>query len=124
MINLFFFLYFHQKSQQDLFDFLLKDETNLIPYSAEFNCVAFSETLIENAKGFDAIPVEVGWFTENGFAFHEFVAFKTSDGIIWIEPQNDLEYIIVDAKNPLCHKDGNCVTPPLAFVRYDGEFKH
>jgi len=120
MINL-IFIYFLllPKSHQDLTVFLSKDQTNLIPYTAEFDCVQFSETLIENAgsKGFKAAPVMVGWNTDNGLALHEFVSFVTSDGIVWIEPQNDKEYIV--SENSLCYADGECVTKELLFVYYD-----
>lgn len=122
MINLIFIYFFLlPKSHQDLTVFLLKDQTNSIPYTTEFDCVQFSETLIKNAnsKGFEATPVMVGWSTDNGIALHEFVSFSTSDGIVWVEPQNDKEYTV--SEKSLCYKDGECITKNLIFVYYANE---
>lgn len=120
MINLIFIYFFLlPKSHQDVTIFLLKDQTNSIPYTVEFDCVQFSETLIKkaNSKGFEAIPVMVGWSTDSGIALHEFVSFSTSDGIVWVEPQNDKEYTV--SEKSLCYKDGECITNKLLFVYYD-----
>lgn len=120
MINLIFIYFFLlPKSNQELTVFLSKDKTNFIPYTVDFDCVQFSETLIENAnyKGFEAIPVMVGWNTDDGIALHEFVAFNTSDGVIWVEPQNDREYVV--SEKSLCYTDGECITSELLFVYYD-----
>lgn len=122
MINLIFIYFFLiPKSHQDLTVFLSKDKTNLIPYTFEFDCVQFSETLIENAnsKGFEAFPVMIGWKTKNGIVLHEFVAFSTSDGIIWVEPQNDKEYFV--SEKSLCYTDKECVTNEVIFVYYASE---
>lgn len=111
------------KTIQDLYAFIESDKTNEIPYSETFDCVQYSETLIENAVGFDVIPVMVGWYSESGLVYHEFVAFEIQGEIIWIEPQNDREYIVADSGQPLCYKDGECATQELYFMFYDGEFK-
>lgn len=116
---LFFTLFL--KTPEQVYDFLILDQTNTISYSAEFDCVQYSETLIENAVGFDAVPVMVGWKTDESFAYHEFVAFNTTEGIIWIEPQNDRQYVVSESE--LCYIDGECIAD-LSFVYYDGEFMH
>lgn len=110
------FLSLFSKTSADVLDFVLVDQTNTIPYSSSFNCVQFSETLIENAEkeGFKAEPVMVGWWQDGQLILHEFVAFETKDGTIWIEPQNDNQYIV--SEQSLCYTNGECVTNELAFV--------
>lgn len=111
------------KSQSDVLEFISTDKTNEIPYSIEFDCVQYSETLITNSQnhGFDAVPVMVGWDRDGKLALHEFVAFNTTDGIIWVEPQNDRQYVV--SEKSLCYIDGECVGD-FRFIYYDGEFTH
>lgn len=104
--------------------FIQEDETQRETFVLNsFDCVQFSEALIKNAKeqGFDAIPVMVGWDSGDDLILHMFVAFNTSDGIIWIEPQNDREYVV--SEKSLCHVEGDCIGD-FRFVYYDGEFTH
>lgn len=109
------------KSKSDVLAFVATDKTNEIPYSAEFDCVQYTETLIENAVGFDAVPVMVGWDDNGTLVLHEFAAFNTKDGIVWIEPQNDRQYVVSDKS--LCYVDGECIAD-FRFIYYDGEFTH
>jgi hypothetical protein len=104
------------KSMNEVFYFLKEDQTDVLKYSEAFNCVDFSDKLIENArnKGFTVNYVTVYWpeFRES----HTFVAFYTSDhGIMWFEPQNDIRYTFVDYTKPipqngdhLCYFNGDC----------------
>lgn len=110
----FFLFMFKQPNQQDVINFIERDKTNLIQYTEDFDCKDFSETLVKNAVGFDAYPVGVGWSGDNGITFHMFVAFETSDGIVWVEPQNDRIY--TTSKEFLCYEDGECVSDNLLFV--------
>lgn len=108
-------------TRADVGMFVQYDKTNEIQYTIDFDCVQFSETLVKNAEayGFDAFVVQTAWNTDNGIAFHEFVAFNTIEGIVWIEPQNDMEYTVTETGNRLCHTDGECVSSDLMFIRYD-----
>ena len=109
MDKIFFLIFtlFSLPSRNDVVNFLLEDETNLIPYSDEFDCKGFTETLMDNAIGFDAFPVAVGWNNGDGVVYHVFVGFETSDGVVWVEPQNDRFYVV--SEESLCYEDGECV---------------
>jgi hypothetical protein len=110
----------------DVYSFLNEDDTDNMVYSENFNCVSFSETLIERAreKGFVAVYVSVWW--PEFWIGHTFVAFHSEDeGIIWIEPQNDREYVVVDFSKPvpydgdiLCYVDGECYKGQMSIPEY------
>lgn len=112
-------------TREGLLEFIEKDQTNTIPYSADFDCVQFSEKLIQNAalEGYEAIPVMVGWKQDGRLLLHEFVAVKVEGEIFWVEPQNDRFYNVSQSGGPLCYTDGECVTEKTSFLFYDGEFK-
>jgi hypothetical protein len=82
----------------DVIRFVTLDKTNEHNYIwGIYNCVNFSQDLIKRARnsGFVVIGVGVGFEdTRDQITGHEFVAFYTIDrGIIWIEPQDDSEYV-------------------------------
>lgn len=114
-IILLIYLFFYTPSESDLILFLEKDKTNEIPYSDNFDCKDFTETLIGNSF-IKAYPVGVGWDNGDGVVYHVFVTFETKDGIFWVEPQNDRFYDVSDSGLPLCYSDGECVTDKLLFV--------
>jgi hypothetical protein len=123
-ITLFFLgltFFFSTPTRADILSFIADDKTNEIPYTAEFDCVQFSETLIGEAseRGIEARKVFVIWETESGKAYHAFVQFETSDGPVWIEPQNDQEYSIANQGEALCNVNGECVTDKLFMVYLD-----
>jgi hypothetical protein len=88
----------YAKTYSDLLAFLESDQTNALQWTPEFNCVAFSQTLVTvaTAEGFIAHEVIIDWSKtdEQGYGSHDFVAFVTIDrGIVFIEPQDDQEYL-------------------------------
>ncbi len=87
----------------ELQDFLAKDHTNWNKYTDEYVCVNFAMDLVANAKkqNINAWIVLVSFKdTPDG---HAFVAFETTDkGIVWIDPQSDYSYRVVDAGKNLC----------------------
>lgn len=114
-----FFLSFKQeKSKQDLVDFIKSDTTNNLVYSDNFDCKNFSETLVSNAKqeGFEAFTVWVAMRTNGAVTYHVFVGFNVNGEVVWIEPQNDTQYVFSGIGESLCYTTGECVSDELLFI--------
>lgn len=92
----------------ELVDFLAKDHTNWNEYvSGDYACLDFSVDLVANAEaqGLKAWIV-LAEFTQGGPG-HAFVAFETTDlGIVYVEPQADDTYPVVEVGQPLCDSWG------------------
>jgi hypothetical protein len=93
---------------KDLVSFLEKDHTNWNVYNAKkYNCVDFSVDLAASAEKQNIKAWIVLTEFTNGGPGHAFVAFKTSDlGVIYVEPQADDTYPIVEVGKPLCDSWG------------------
>ena len=95
-------------SYEELMDFLEADKTDEIPADPpHFVCQHFSLTLRENAnrQGLRCACVIPAWVPMEGGAGkndeHAMSAFETTDrGLVHIEPQNDLEMLIVEQWQP------------------------
>jgi hypothetical protein len=93
---------------KDLVNFLEKDHTNWNPYiPGKYTCLNFSIDLVANAGKQDIQAWIVAVDFKSGGIGHAFVAFATSDlGIVYVEPQADDTYPIVQVGRPLCDSWG------------------
>lgn len=93
---------FYHMTHADLTRFLAQDQTNKMEWGVNgFGCIGFTETLVRNAQkqGFMGSGVVVYW----GDYGHEFAQFVTvDDGIVYVEPEWDLEYLRPTLGQPLC----------------------
>ena len=83
-------------------DFLAQDTTNLNQYNKyNYVCSDFAADLVRNAKehSFEAESIVIFFTHEIG---HVIVAFYTDDGTIYVEPQTDTIYPLVEVGQPLC----------------------
>ena len=90
-------------------DLLKKDKTDEMEYlTGDFNCVDFSYTLIGAFKHENIYSCTTSIYFEDGA--HEIVALKTiENGLIYIEPQNDLIIYELKAGDDYCEKvDWDC----------------
>lgn len=96
--------YYRPVTWMELVDFITDDHTNWNDYDAvDYNCLDYAVDLVENAHeqnlkawvvGVDFVDEETG---------HAFVAFETSDrGIVYVEPQGDNTYLVLEVGKPLC----------------------
>ena len=96
-------------------EFLARDPTNLNQYrdgvivngalvQRDYTCSDFAADLVRNAKahGFEAESIVILFTHEIG---HVIVAFYTDDGTIYVEPQTDTIYPLVEVGQPLCNID-------------------
>jgi len=86
-------------------DFLAQDTTNLNQYNKyNYVCSDFAADLVRNAKehSFEAESIVILFTHELG---HVIVAFYTDDGTIYVEPQTDTIYPLVEVGQPLCNID-------------------
>lgn len=86
-------------------EFLAHDKTNLNEYNKySYVCSDFADDLVRNAKehGFEARSVVILFTHELG---HVIVAFDTDEGTIYVEPQTDTIYPLVEVGQPLCNID-------------------
>jgi len=92
----------------ELVDFLNKDHTNWNGYNPDYYaCLDYSMTLVENAAKQNIEARIVGVIFVNETAGHAFVAFETTDlGIVYIEPQTDYRYPVLQQGVPLCDTSG------------------
>lgn len=93
----------HAKTYADVMAFLAADQTDTLVWTPDFNCVQFTNTLIEHARahGFLVHESVADWTTPDadGFLSHEFIAFELAGGqIVLIEPQSDLEYSLLEIR--------------------------
>jgi hypothetical protein len=108
------------KTYSEVMAFVASDQTNTLPYSDNFDCTQFTQTLIDNARarGFIASAVTI-YFDEQGNDMHDISAFWTTDkGIIWVEPQDDTQYDMTFPGGKLCSSDGFCWGTPFLFYEY------
>ena len=86
----------YSKTFADVQQFLLYDDTHLHQWTPEFDCVQFSEMMVEHARENSFVSVIVSLQYQlpyDGYTGHDIVAFYTVDkGIVWVEPQNNLIY--------------------------------
>jgi hypothetical protein len=85
--------------------FLARDTTNLNQYNKyNYDCTDFAADLVRNAEshGFRAESIVILFTHELG---HVIVAFYTDDGTIYVEPQTDTIYPLVEVGQPLCNID-------------------
>jgi hypothetical protein len=85
--------------------FLARDTTSLNEYNKySYVCSDFAEDLVKNAEsaGFKAESIVILFTHEIG---HVIVAFYTDEGIIYVEPQTDTIYPLVEVGQPLCNID-------------------
>jgi len=99
---------YHPITWKELVKFLEKDHTNWNRYIPnKYDCLDFSVDLVANAgkENIKAWIVAVDFKgSETG---HAFVAFVTSDhGVVYVEPQADDTYPIVQVGKPLCDSWG------------------
>jgi hypothetical protein len=89
---------------KQLVNFLSDDHTNWNEYiPGKYVCLDFAVDLVENAKKKFIKAWIVGVEFTNGGPGHAFVAFETADrGIIYVEPQGDNTYSILEEGKPLC----------------------
>lgn len=103
----------------ELVTFLQADKTNQNKYVDGYKCVQFSKELIAraNEQGIGAYLVIVTF--SNYERSHVFVAFPTTSGTVYIEPQSDLRYEKPINGMPLCYEIGGiCVTEEGVGVLY------
>ncbi len=85
-------------------NFLAADHTNWNTYNAvTYNCLNYSMDLVKNAlkKNIKAWIMAVTFTNQD--VGHAFVAFQTSDlGVVYIEPQADDRYMVLEPGKPLC----------------------
>jgi hypothetical protein len=87
----------------ELQDFLARDHTNWNKYTDKYVCVNFAMDLVANAMKQNINAWIVGVSFKDKADGHAFVAFETSDkGIVWIDPQNDYSYKVVEVGKHLC----------------------
>lgn len=105
------------KTYAQLQSFLASDQTDKITYTDTFNCVQFTQTLIDDARaqGFVVSAVYLKWVGE--LDGHDFTAFYTTDqGIVWIDPQDFSQYI--QGGKQLCDTSGFCWDGIVSSVSY------
>jgi len=85
---------YYEVSYNDLKSFLATDQTDNREYiKGEWNCVSFTDQLLENAskyglKGYFTI---IQYHNVDDSSTHAIAMFNTDQGFIYIEPQNDKE---------------------------------
>jgi hypothetical protein len=95
-------------SWMELVNFLAKDHTNWNLYiPGKYTCLDFSVDLVANAQAQNIKAwVVLAEFTDGSIG-HAFVGFETTDlGIVYVEPQADDTYPIVEVGQPLCDSWG------------------
>jgi hypothetical protein len=99
---------YHPITWKELVNFLEKDHTNWNRYiPGKYTCLDFSMDLVANAGKQDIQAWIVAVDFKSGGIGHAFVAFATSDrGIVYVEPQADDTYPIVQVGRPLCDSWG------------------
>jgi len=78
-----------------LWDFIIRDNTELLEWDENFDCTEFSNQFIKNfaEKGFFACTTEISFDDDTG---HIIVAVNTTDrGLFYVEPQTDY---LIDSK--------------------------
>ncbi len=92
----------------ELASFLSDDHTNWNEYTDEYVCVNFALDLVANARKQNINAWIVGVTFLYGVPGHAFVAFETTDkGIVYIEAQEDIRYMVLEVGKPLCPAWGN-----------------
>ena len=74
---------------RQLENFVLRDDTNLLEWSEDFDCTEFSYTFIKNfaKEGFYSCSAEIDFID----GAHVIVAVNTTDkGLYYVEPQSDI----------------------------------
>ena len=99
---------YHPITWKELVNFLEKDHTNWNRYiPGKYTCLNLSIDLVASAGKQDIQAWIVAVDFKSGGIGHAFVAFATSDrGIIYVEPQADDTYPIVQVGRPLCDSWG------------------
>lgn len=94
----------HPSPRERVEAFLASDLTNLNEYNRYYVCSDFAEDLVRNAisQGLGARSIVILFTHEIG---HVIVAFYTDEGIIYVEPQTDTIYPLVEIGQPLCNID-------------------
>jgi hypothetical protein len=100
----------YTKTFADVEQFLLYDDTHLNTWTPEFDCVQFSEMMVQHARqqGFAAVVVTLDYQQDyDGYTGHDIVAIYTIDqGVVWIEPQNNSFYSDNLMKSGIKYRDG------------------
>jgi hypothetical protein len=93
----------HSITWMELQDFLARDHTNWNKFTDKYVCVNFAMDLVANATKQNINAWIVGVTFKDKKVGHAFVAFETSDkGIVWIDPQNDYSYKVIEVGKHLC----------------------
>jgi len=73
---------------EQLWDFVMKDNTNNFEWSKDFDCTEFSNRFIKNfaERGFYSCTTELTFDDDTG---HIIVAVNTNKGVYFVEPQTD-----------------------------------
>ena len=86
--------------------FLARDYTNYIQPTRYFWCTDYSNTLVARARAENIMAWRVDIFFTHEIG-HSIVAFQTTDGLVYVEPQTDTIYSNVKVGNRLCSADEN-----------------
>jgi hypothetical protein len=106
--------------------FLARDYTNYIQPTRYFWCTDYSNTLVARARAENIMAWRVDIFFTYKVGHvtyimgHSIVAFQTTDGFVYVEPQTDTVYSNVKVGNRLCSADENlCVgEEPISKIIY------
>jgi len=87
-----------------LVEFLREDDTDKIPYSEDFNCFDYTNTLLKHAYmlGYDGCAVQLE-FNDSG---HMIAGFHTDRGFVYVEPQDDTIIYDLEVGDDYCEKVG------------------
>ncbi len=88
----------------ELVSFISDDHTNWNDYDPNnYVCLDFAVDLVENARKQNIKAWIVGVTFYGDELGHAFVAFETTDhGIVYVEPQGDNTYMVLEIGKPLC----------------------
>ena len=100
--------FFRPITWKELVNFLVKDHTNWNRYILnKYDCLDFSVDLVANAGKQNIKAWIIAVEFKSDATGHAFVAFVTSDhGVVYVEPQADDTYPIVQVGKPLCDSWG------------------
>ena len=94
---------FHALTWDELAQFLANDHTNWNEYKDNYTCINFAIDLVNAAHAQNLKAWIVGVYFEGEELGHAFVAFETTDhGFVYIEPQGDNPYWVMEVGKPLC----------------------
>lgn len=84
---------------------LRHDDTDENEWSKQYDCTEFSGDVIAllYSKGIFSCMVEIDYYDGKDYG-HHFVAVNTTEGIIYIEPQNDKMFDFISLESNYCDK--------------------